>query len=599
MDSIIRTPLFGLTGKASLASLLLLFALMIISNHSAALDLPFLGPNKDFEIRLKGHERLKDAIVNELMQQKKNNPVLKRYSSQYKIDRHHADTIRSILRSEGYYDAEVSHQRQNDTTIYTVEPGPRYKVTEIHVDFPEDIPAPSKEVLPLRTGQPLRAEDVLAGREAIRDWTQINLCLYRVDIDYDAKVFHQNQTASVTYSLRPTQQVNFGELSVTGLETIEPGYLEARLPIEEGDCFSRRRVDQARLRLLQTNLVANVVADIGKPKDGEVPVNFIITERGHRSISAGVGYDVDLGAGVTLGWEHRNLLGRAEKLEISSRVNEVGYSVESEFTVPHFRRPDQSLVLHADFLRETPDAYETTAGSLGAALTRQVNRQVFGSLGVNLRFSQVLEDNIENDFQLVSLPFTIEYDKRDDLLNPLSGWRVGVGLEPFTDLLTSDRQFTKTRITATVFHTKDQWPGSPTFAGRVSTGTITGIKRRRVPADLRFYVGGGGSVRGYPYQSLGDISDGEPNGGRSFTELALETRLRVTGNWGVVLFLDGGYAYREELPEFGQDLLWGTGLGIRYLTSFAPIRFDVAVPLDRREEIDDPFQIYISIGQAF
>jgi translocation and assembly module TamA len=66
-----------------------------------------------------------------------------------------------------------------------------------------------------------------------------------------------------------------------------------------------------------------------------------------------------------------------------------------------------------------------------------------------------------------------------------------------------------------------------------------------------------------------------------------------------VLFADGGFAYQQSTPKLGQDLHWGAGFGIRYYTSFAPIRFDVAVPLNRRSGLDDSFQIYVSIGQSF
>jgi translocation and assembly module TamA len=38
---------------------------------------------------------------------------------------------------------------------------------------------------------------------------------------------------------------------------------------------------------------------------------------------------------------------------------------------------------------------------------------------------------------------------------------------------------------------------------------------------------------------------------------------------------------------------------VRYLTPVGPIRFDVAVPVDRRKDVDDAYQLYISIGQAF
>lgn len=573
--------------------------LLLLPARLLALDVPFLGPEKDFELRLANHAQLKEAIAAELMEQKKTSAVLKQYTSQYKIDRYQADTIRRMLRARGYYDSEITHRRQNDTTIYNIEPGPLYTVSEISIQFPEDLPAPDRQLLSLQAGKPLRAEDVLSGRDTIIEWVYLNLCLYQVDVTYQAKVYHQNHSASVAYTLKPSPQVRFGELSVAGLETVEPDYLRDRLPIHEGECFNRQRVDAARLTLLQTNLVASADAEISEPKDGRVAVHFDLTERSHRTISAGVGYDVDLGPGVTLGWEHRNLLGRAEKLDITTRVNEIGYGVESEFALPHFKRDNQSLLLHADLLRETPDAYETTTGSVGAALARQLNANLFGSLGLNLRYSKVLEDGTEDEFYLFSVPVTLEYDERNDLLNPTAGWRVAVATEPFTDVRDTDLRFTKMQVTANWLHTEFDWPGQPTFAAQVATGTITGVRRRQVPADLRFYVGGGGSVRGYPYQSLGDLTDGEPDGGRSFTEIALETRFRFTQSWGGVIFVDGGYAYAEEMPEFGQDLLWGTGVGVRYLTSFAPIRFDIAVPLDRRDDIDDPFQIYISIGQAF
>ena len=44
---------------------------------------------------------------------------------------------------------------------------------------------------------------------------------------------------------------------------------------------------------------------------------------------------------------------------------------------------------------------------------------------------------------------------------------------------------------------------------------------------------------------------------------------------------------------------WAVGSGIRYYTPIGPIRMDVAVPLDRRDGVDDPFQVYVSLGQAF
>jgi translocation and assembly module TamA len=53
------------------------------------------------------------------------------------------------------------------------------------------------------------------------------------------------------------------------------------------------------------------------------------------------------------------------------------------------------------------------------------------------------------------------------------------------------------------------------------------------------------------------------------------------------------------LPEPSAGLRWGAGLGLRYATPVGPLRFDLAVPLDKKPEVDDPFQFYVSLGQAF
>jgi translocation and assembly module TamA len=72
----------------------------------------------------------------------------------------------------------------------------------------------------------------------------------------------------------------------------------------------------------------------------------------------------------------------------------------------------------------------------------------------------------------------------------------------------------------------------------------------------------------------------------------------VTDTFGVVPFLDAGSVQSTDLPSLSEPLRYGAGVGLRYHTDFGPIRFDVAVPLDRREA-DNAFELYISIGQAF
>ena len=50
--------------------------------------------------------------------------------------------------------------------------------------------------------------------------------------------------------------------------------------------------------------------------------------------------------------------------------------------------------------------------------------------------------------------------------------------------------------------------------------------------------------------------------------------------------------------EFETLIKTGVGIGGRYYTNFGPLRFDVAMPLDKREG-ESSFAVYVSIGQAF
>jgi translocation and assembly module TamA len=91
-------------------------------------------------------------------------------------------------------------------------------------------------------------------------------------------------------------------------------------------------------------------------------------------------------------------------------------------------------------------------------------------------------------------------------------------------------------------------------------------------------------------------ANGDPIGGRSITEFAIEARYRF-GDFGVVPFLDAGNLYTTPLPRF-TGFRYGAGVGARYYTSFGPIRVDVGTPLGRRRG-EPRVAVYVSLGQAF
>lgn len=155
--------------------------------------------------------------------------------------------------------------------------------------------------------------------------------------------------------------------------------------------------------------------------------------------------------------------------------------------------------------------------------------------------------------------------------------------------------FFKGSVSASTYHAlSERW----VVAGRIGVGTILNANAEEIPADRRFFAGGGGSARGFDYQALSPLNpSGVPFGGVSLLELSGELRWRYSPRLGFAGFIDAAAAGGN--PEMDFDALRaGAGFGVRYYTGFGPIRLDVATPLDRRSG-ETPVQVYISIGQSF
>ena len=560
--------------------------------------LPFLANKTDVNIELKGNTLLLKLLQEELTRQRQNNRQLQQYSKRSKIARYESQLLNERLRAEGYYAAQVRVDLRDQRIAYQIDSGPMYRVRELIFQGPKHIDTPPT-IVGFKSGDPLRAEAVLAGKKTLTTYIADHFCLYRINVDYRVVVEHQTQSAIVTFVVEDSPSVRFGDIDFIGLQSIDEDYLRARLPIRKGECFKPSRIDAARLTLIQSNLLASINAEVKQPENDVVPITLHVLERHHRRVSAGVGFESDEGFGVSAGWEHRNLLGRAQKLTIDSHIAQNAQTLSSSLTLPHFRRNNQLITFYTDLKRSNTDAFQSESGTLGTEISRQLQRNLRGLVGGELTFSQVKEDGVDDTFALLSLPLSLEYDRRNDPLDPRSGWVASGRVRPYWDAYDTGTKFVKSTVAASAYFTFDEFYWHPTLAIRSAIGTINGIAREQVPANIRFYAGGGGSVRGYPFQTLGPLTDNEPDGGLSFTELSVETRLRWGQHWGGVIFLDGGFAYKENVPQFGQDLRWGAGVGLRYYTSFAPIRVDIAAPLGKREGIDDNYQLYISIGQAF
>src|SRR5262249_50876385 len=219
--------------------------------------------------------------------------------------------------------------------------------------------------------------------------------------------------------------------------------------------------------------------------------------------------------------------------------------------------------------------------------------------GITGEWSEITRYGVANDYNLYGVPLQVVLNEADSILDPTKGYRLTLDTTPYVDARNSNNLFAILRLTGTGY-VDVSGDGRSVLAGRASVGSIPGGTNANIPFDKLFYSGGGGSVRGFAYQSAGPRDAfNNPLGGASVLEGSVEFRQRIGKTFGIVAFIDAGSAYTDTLPNFSEFApRVGTGVGVRYYTNFGPARVDVGFPLNPRPG-DAPFGLYVSIGQAF
>lgn len=507
------------------------------------------------------------------------------------------------LHSLGYYDGEAAFTPGAKTWegAFTLTPGARYTIAAIAITGGDPDKKEREYLAPLMAlkGAPLDATAVLAAKDDVQRRMDRRSCRYGTTLEHTAYIDRARKTADLAFTLKQGPEAQLGAVTFTGQQTVHESYLQKNVPWKPGECFRQSKVEDLRGALFQSGLFSGV--DIAMPKapsaDGNIDIAVALTERPHRSMSAGLTYYSDEGPGISLGWKHRNLLGSAELLDAVLKASSLEQSLQATLTSPFFLRKDQKLSLNAGLKNEDTDAYQSRSATAGAAISRAINRNLSVSTGIDFTYSQITDTitRRKDDFGLISFPQTLSFDTRRNPLDPKSGWFIEASAEPFFNTLGSAAPFVKTSATVRRY----QPLGDNTLlALRAKAGAIQGATLADVPADERFYAGGSGSVRGFAYQTIGPQKAGDPTGGRGLAEGSIELRHKFNADYGAVAFVDAGSLTEASVPDFNQVSI-GAGLGLRYYTAVGPIRFDVATPLNNEDQTADKVQFYISLGQAF
>ncbi len=527
--------------------------------------------------------------------------------------REDSELLVTLLRAEGYYDAEVIpriEQGDRPTVVLAARPGELYRFAGVTVDgvvAAGDKADTLRDAFAVNDKDPVNADTIATSEDKLRTTLGEQGFPFAKVGEPEIVVDRAARTATLDLSVTPGGERRFGQITANPDNHVFDAHHVGEIArFQPGDPYTASSLDDLRRALIQTGLVST--ADV-KPVEGADPstvdVAVKLAPAPPRTIAGELGYGTGEGARAEVSWTHRNLFPPEGGLTVRGVLGTQEQLGSVVYRRNNFHARDRVLTGQVAAAHTQRDAYEANTFSLAGTLERQTNiffqKTWTWSLGAELVASDERDVIVSTGaprrrtFFIAAAPTSLTYDGSDDLLNPTKGFRLGGRLSPELSLQGKAFGYARTQVDASAYQpVSDQI----VVAGRLRFGTILGAPRDAIAPSRRFYAGGGASVRGYGFQSIGPRDpNNDPIGGRSLTEFSIEARVHTFGNFGVVPFFDGGNIYTSPLPKF-TGLRYGTGIGVRYYSNFGPIRVDVGTPINPQPG-DTRVAVYVSLGQAF
>lgn len=527
----------------------------------------------------------------------------------------------TALYSRGYYGGTISIRVNGteatniapldaptaiSTITYAVDPGPRFTFGEATVT-----PLAAGTELPetFATGRSARSTAITEAVGAgVSGWRNAGHAKAAAGAQSIAAQHAENKL-NVNVAITPGPLLTFGALTISGDSAVRASRIAKIAGIPEGEIYDPQDLRDAERRLRATGAFDSVSAveadDIG-PND-TLPITLEIADSKPRRIGFGLELSSIEGLKVSSYWLHRNFLGGAERFRVEGEVSGIGgetggidYKLGASLDRPAIYGADTDIFSRAEISRLDEPTFLIDKVALEFGLTRPIGEDITAFAGIGLLAAREVTEFGTKTYTLFTLPLGATLEQRDDPTNAKNGYYLNIDATPFVNIddgSVGARLYSDARVYRSFGATEQL-----TLAARTQVGSVMGSAIENTPADFLFYSGGGGTVRGQSYDSLGisttvgDVTT--TTGGLSFVGAQIEARYSVTDKIGVVGFYDYGQIGAD--GNFGGESNWhaGAGIGVRYDTGIGPIRLDIGTPASG-DNIGEEVQVYIGIGQSF
>ena len=509
--------------------------------------------------------------------------------------------LRAFFDSEGYYDAQFKVKVFKDTVKVTVAENEPVKVNDVNISSDYDI----ADLLEFEKGEVFKAKKFIASKGAIVSaLLKDGCCSY--DLDTKAYVDLDKRVVDLRYIVKKGGVCTFGNVTVTGLKTIDPEIVKSRVRAKEGERFNTELVQNTSTAIYSLQSFDSVLIGVDRKFYNVVPVDIHVKEMEKPyHFEAGAGYDTYTGARVHGKAVKHNFMGDAQQLSFTA-----AWSQREQVAIVDFYKPvlfdlygfDVDLGASGGLSSLDFDGFHEEKYFVKSFLKHESERfkLIVGGALESIKISR-LEDNetilppdAYNTFLLAYPYIDIAYDGRDSKLNPKYGYYFSAYVEMGLPTDDASSLYLKTLLEARGIYTVSDL--TMAVVGKIGSIDLEN-QNIGIPESKKFFGGGAYSNRAYGFRELGVIispTEFTPFGALSMANLSLEMDYPIWGDlYGAVfndntMLTDGSYDYTGEIIS-------SAGVGVRYMTPVGPFKIDVGMNVQDSSQYGISFQI----GQSF
>lgn len=612
------------------------------------------------KVEITGNRALEDREIEEHMnlQQSRWFPLPKRewfLPGLIPVDR---ERIEALYAASGYHHARVvtlePHTRRRGKVVdlhVEVEENAPTLVRSIHFEWPAgklDGPV-DRRATPekIQTYCDLEYDAAFDIRELRASEATMRAALHQrgyafADVKGKAEVDRVGRTADVTFEILPGPHVKIGDITLEGLRAVPEDAVRVEIEGFSGKAYAPTRIEDLEGAVYGLDVFSSVTVSVAEaPRETStgkvIDVTIDVVEAQPQSIRLGVGLGVDPNRWEQYGamrYSHTNIDRKLARFDLRVKA---GYAELPAIWEPREHGPiaeiapsirrkgwlERKLVWTAapSFELGIQNGYQFYAPKTRLGVGRFFTRFFQLELSHNFRFvdffnvspaldasRSILGLDFRDPYLLSFMELTPRVHLTDRLVDPRHGVVLGVTYDLAGGIFGGDYDYN--RVTPELRAYWTPFKNRLQLAARGSVGFIAPFgDEPGAPFDLKYYLGGANTVRGYGFRVIAPsieycTDDGcrrIPVGGQTMVNASTEIRGRVWKGLWLVAFADMGDV-RAGVNEFA-PMRWSytMGPGVRYHSKIGVFRLDAGFRLnDSDYGAGQPIAaVHFGLGEAF